>query len=398
MTMKRRTFLQTSGLATMSMLVPKFLKARENINSISSNKILVVVQLSGGNDGLNTVVPYENDLYYQARPSIAIKKNEVLKLDTQLGLHPNLQGFKKLYDAGNMCLINNVGYPDPDRSHFRSTDIWQTASNSNEYLSTGWLGRYLDVVCNQCERPTHAIEIDDTLSLALKGAQVKGLAFKDPKKWYNTTTDNFFKLLSKQHSEAHEHDTAGYLYKTLSETISSASYIYNTSKIYQSSSVFPNHAFGKNLKTIAELIVSGVQTQVYYVTLTGFDTHNNQQKRQGVLLQQLADTIDVFFNDLKKSGRADDVLLMTFSEFGRRVQENASNGTDHGTANQIFLFGNKLKKQGIYNEAPNLTSLDDGDLKYTVDFRNVYATILHYWLQTNEHLILSNSPSLLNFI
>ncbi len=397
--MKRRQFIQTSGLATAAMMIPNFLKAQENKVLSDSDKVLIVIQLTGGNDGLNTVVPYENDLYYNARPKIAIQKNEVLKLNSELGLNPAMQGFKNLFDEGRLCLINNVGYPEPDRSHFRSMDIWQTASNSNEYKTTGWLGRYLDEKCNTCNQPTQVLEIDDTLSLALKGKNAKGLSMKDPKRLYGTTLDTYINQLSKQHVVGdHEHDNAEYLYKTLAETVSSAAYIYQTSKVYKSATTYPNHQFGKSMKTIAELITSGVNTNVYYVSLGSFDTHFNQQKRQADLLQQLSETVKVFMDDLKVSGKQDNVLLMTFSEFGRRVSENASGGTDHGTANQIFLFGNKLKQKGIYNEAPNLSDLDEGDLKFSIDFKNVYSTILKKWLNTDEQSILGNKYQYLNFI
>lgn len=397
--MKRRQFIQTSGLATAAMMIPNFLKAQENKVLSDSDKVLIVIQLTGGNDGLNTVVPYENDLYYNARPKIAIQKNEVLKLNSELGLNPAMQGFKNLFDEGRLCLINNVGYPEPDRSHFRSMDIWQTASNSNEYKTTGWLGRYLDEKCNTCNQPTQVLEIDDTLSLALKGKNAKGLSMKDPKRLYGTTLDTYINQLSKQHVVGdHEHDNAEYLYKTLAETVSSAAYIYQTSRVYKSATTYPNHQFGKSMKTIAELITSGVNTNVYYVSLGSFDTHFNQQKRQADLLQQLSETVKVFMDDLKVSGKQDNVLLMTFSEFGRRVSENASGGTDHGTANQIFLFGNKLKQKGIYNEAPNLSDLDEGDLKFSIDFKNVYSTILKKWLNTDEQSILGNKYQYLNFI
>ncbi len=397
--MKRRIFIHTTGLASAAMMIPKFLKSAEKNTVINSDKILVIVQLTGGNDGLNTVVPFENDLYYNARPQIAVKKNEVLKLNEQLGLNPNLTGFKNLFDDGKLCLVNNVGYPDSDRSHFRSMDIWQTASNSNEYKTTGWLGRYLDGQCGTCEQPTQALEIDDTLSLAMKGNSVKGLALKNPKRLYGTTTDPFINQLSKQHVMGdHQHDNAEYLYKTLAETISSADYIYKTSKIFTSAASYPDYQFGKSMKTIAELIISGVNTKVFYISLGSFDTHFNQQKRQGDLLLQLSETVKVFMDDLKSNGRADDVLLMTFSEFGRRVEENASNGTDHGTASQLFLIGNNLKKKGIYNEAPDLSDLDEGDLKFSVDFRNVYATLLKKWLNTDEQTVLGNKFSYLDFI
>ena len=299
--MNRRNFIQTTGLASASLMLPKFLKAQEKNAAINSDKILVIVQLTGGNDGLNTVVPFENDLYYNARPNIAIQKKEALKLTNQLGLNPAMIGFRNLFDEGKMCLINNVGYPDPDLSHFRSMDIWHTSSNSNEYKSSGWLGRYLDEQCGDCDQPTQVLEIDDTLSLALKGNNVKGLALKDAKRLYGTTIDPFIHQLSKQPvSGDHHHDNADYLYKTLAETVSSADYIYKTSKIFQSAATYPNHQFGKSMKTISEFIISGINTKVYYVSLGSFDTHFNHQKRQGVLLQQWSETVEVFINERKK--------------------------------------------------------------------------------------------------
>ncbi len=397
--MNRRHFIKTSGIISSAMLLPRFLKAGERDMPLSSDKILVVIQLTGGNDGLNTVVPFENDLYYQARPTIAISKSDVLKLDSQLGLHPEMKGFKDLFESGNMTLINNVGYPEPDRSHFRSMDIWHTASSSKEYLTTGWIGRYLDEQCRKGATPTLALEIDDTLSLAMKGDNVKGLALKNPGRLYGTTMNPFIAQLATQPLVGdHHHDNATYLYKTLSETVSSAAYIYQTSRIYHSATTYPNHAFGKSMKTVAELITSGVNTRIYYVSLGSFDTHFNQQKRQGALLQQLSETVKLFLDDLKKSGLSDKVMLMTFSEFGRRVQENASLGTDHGTAGQIFIFGNHLKKKGVLNEVPDLSNLDEGDLKYTVDFRNIYATVLRKWLQADEQKILGAKFSYMDFL
>ncbi len=397
--MERRKFIQTTGLASAALMIPKFIKAGENNILPINDKIVVVVQLSGGNDGLNTVIPYYNDIYYKVRPQIAIKKNEVLKLNDELGLNPAMQGFKNLFDDGKVCVINNVGYPEPDRSHFRSMDIWHTASKSNEYKTTGWLGRYLDEQCGSCNKPTQVLEIDDTLSLALKGDNVKGLAMKDVKRLYVTTANPYIEQLTKQHVVGdHQHNNAEYLYKTLAETVSSAEYIYQTSKIYKSAANYPNHQFGKGMKTIAELITSGVDTKVYYISLGSFDTHFNQQKRQADLLQQLSETVKVFLDDLKVVGKANDVLLMTFSEFGRRVNENASGGTDHGTANQVFLVGNNLKQKGIYNEAPNLSDLDNGDLKFSVDFKSIYATILKNWLQTNDQHILGDKYQYLNFL
>lgn len=397
--MKRRNFIKSSALASTAMMVPSFLKSFPGYQALSSRsgKILVVVQLSGGNDGLNTIIPYENDLYYQNRPALGIPKAEVLTLSDQLGFNPAMEALRTLYDDGLMTIINSVGYPNPDRSHFRSMDIWHTASSSSEYLSTGWLGRYLDNQCHGCELPYHAIEVDDSLSLALKGREKNGFAVSNPKQLQRTAGNKLLKAIAQQQKH-HEEENVAYLYKTMIDTQSSADYLFQQSKVYQSKEEYPKTAFGKNLKQIAELITADTDTKVYYVSLTGFDTHANQKNQQARLLKQYAEGMKAFVADLKKNGLMNDTLIMTFSEFGRRVKQNASGGTDHGTANNLFLIGGQLHQPGFYNEAPNLLDLDKGDLKYQIDFRNVYATILDKWLDTNARDVLGSSFSPMTFI
>ena len=410
--MRRRDFLKQSALTTAgTMLIPHFLKAFE-LNRLGAapilGKTLVIVQLSGGNDGLNTVVPFRNDIYYRERPTLAIAREKVLTINDEIGFNPALESLKSLYDDGLVTIINNVGYPNPDRSHFRSMDIWQTASDANQYLQTGWLGRYLDATCAgaaSCQ-PHRAIEVDDTLSLALKGTNVNGLAMLDPRKLYNQTRNGLVENLAKI-SPAHPHDNVGYLYKTLAETVSSANYVYDKSKqsgtgaIRATKATYPTSELGNRLKTVSELIQSGVSTSVYYVSISGFDTHINQPGQQERLLRQYGDAVKAFMDDMKDSNRLNDVLLMTFSEFGRRVKQNASNGTDHGTANNVFLIGGSLPtdtQHRVFNEAPNLINLDEGDLRYTVDFRNIYATLLRNWLQTDDVAILGRKFEPLGFV
>ena len=398
--MKRRDFLKNTSLASGAFLIPSFLKPLEAmaLNNLSGHRNLVIIQLSGGNDGLNTVVPFGLDEYYQGRKTISIAPDKVIKLNDVQGLNPAMEALRGLYDQGEMSIINSVGYPNPNRSHFRSMDIWQTASDSDQYLSTGWIGRYLDSNCKECSFPYAAIEVDDTLSLAMKGGSLKGIAVKDPQQLYKNTREPFFKEVINDNKEMLDEDNLGYLYKTMIETSSSAKYILEKSKTYKSLSDYPNNAFGTQLKTIAKFINSGLSTRVYYVSLSGFDTHINQVNQQGRLLQQYSEGINAFTNDLKKAGNFKDTLVLTFSEFGRRVQQNASDGTDHGTANNIFLYGGNLKEQGIINAAPNLKDLDNGDLKYQVDFRQVYATVLDKWLAVDDAKVLNKKFSSLNFI
>ena len=397
--MKRRDFLRQSVFASGMTLIPSFLKGMEFLSpeQLSGYKNVIIIQLSGGNDGLNTIIPVSNDIYHRLRPSIAKKASETLSITNDLAFNSSLKPIKELYDLGEVSIINNVGYPNPNRSHFRSTDIWQTASDTNQYLSTGWVGRYLDA---NCQHPYEAIEVDSALSLALKGNDKNGIAVSDPKQLHRTTREPFFKnVITHVDQNMLNEDNQGYLYKTMLETYSSASYIHNTSKIYTTQTQYPQTPFARNLKTIADFIVSGLKTRVYYSSLSGFDSHVNQLNSQDRLLKVYADGIHALVKDLKKNDRFKDTLILTFSEFGRRVQQNGSRGTDHGAANNVLLIGGSLKKPGVYNELPNLSDLDNnGDIKYTVDFRSVYATILDNWLEVNDHKVLNKAFTKLNFV
>lgn len=400
--MNRRDFIKRSGLASGYLLIPAFLKpleqygAEEAVLPNAGKKKLVVIQFSGGNDGLNTVIPYTNDIYYKLRKTIAVKKEQVLTLDKELGLNPAMTALKGLYDEGYVSILNNVGYPNPDRSHFRSMDIWQSASASTEYLSTGWLGRYLD---SQCQWPYEAIEIDNSLSLALKGARRSGIATKNAKQLFEETRAPYFETVSDYvQPDMLGEDNLGYLYKTMLDTRSSARYIFETQKTYRNTAAYPDSQFARELKTVATFINSGLDTSVYYVNLGGFDTHVSQTGKQHGLLGQYSEGIAAFINDLKSAGTFENTLIITFSEFGRRVEENASGGTDHGTASNMFVIGAGLKKKGIFNEAPDLVNLTDGDLRHHIDFRQVYATVLDRWLNANSSAILGGKFTNLGFI
>ncbi len=396
--MDRRKFLKRSSLASSLFFVPSFVKAFEEVASAALGyKRLVIIQLSGGNDGLNTVVPYRNDVYYRERPNLGISKSEVLKLNDEVGFNPSLTALKDLYDQGYMCIINNVGYPNPVRSHFRSMDIWQTATDSDTFSQSGWIGRYLD---NFGKQPYSAIEINENLSLAMKGERVNAIATQDPKAFFNLSKDPYFKSIHKHQNDAHlsEHNL-GYLYKTMIAAQSSSKYIYETSKTASSLQEYPAHKFGKQLKTTAQFINSGLNTKVFYAALGGFDTHVNQRNAQKRLLKQYAEGVSAFVKDLKANDTFKDTLILAFSEFGRRVKQNASAGTDHGTANNLFVIGENLKKQGLYNDMANLNNLDDnGDLKFEIDFRTVYATVLDKWLAVDDQKVLNKSFSQLDFI
>ncbi len=399
--MRRRDFLKNSMLASGAFMLPAFLKPFEAMamNDVTGYKNLVVIQLSGGNDGLNTIIPYCNDIYYQKRKNISLKMPDLITLNDSQALNANLGALKELFDQGWMTIINSVGYPNPDRSHFRSMDIWQTGSDANQFLTTGWIGRYLDANQKNAKAPYTAIEVDDTLSLAMKGNIMKGIAVSDPNKLYQTTREPFFKDIVRDHEAQHlSEENLGYLYKTMIETYSSADYIQQTSKTYNVTATYPATGLGYQLKNVSKFINSGLNTRVYYVSLGGFDTHAGQQGQQGRVLKTYADAVAAFVKDLKQTGKLDDTLVMTFSEFGRRVEENASAGTDHGTASNVMLFGGKLQKPGIFNDTPDLSNLDNGDLKYKVDFRDIYATVLDKWLNVSNAQVLGKQYNGLGLI
>src|SRR5665213_3002238 len=311
--MKRRDFLRNSALVSGAFMIPAFLKPFEALakSDLTGYRNLVIIQLSGGNDGLNTIVPYGNDIYFQKRNTIAIQKTDVIHLDDMQGFNPNLSALKEIYDQGYMSIINSVGYPNPDRSHFRSMDIWQTASDSNQFLTNGWIGRYLDSNCQDCKNPYTAIDVDDTLSLAMKGSKMKGIAVQNPEKLYQTTREPFFKDLVHAHSDVNlNEDNLGYLYKTMIETYSSADYIEKTSKTYNVTAGYPATGLGNQLKTVSKFINSGLQTRVYYVSLSGFDNHVGKQNQQGRQLKIYGDAVAAFVKDLKQTGKLDDTLVM----------------------------------------------------------------------------------------
>ncbi len=395
--MDRRKFIKNSALASSLFFVPSFVKAFESVAAQQLGyKRLVVIQLAGGNDGLNTIIPHNNDLYYNARPRLAITK-DIIKLNDDLGFHPSLAPLRSLFDNGEMSIINNVGYPNPIRSHFRSMDIWQTASGSEEYLQSGWLGRYLDT---HGEKPYNAMEMDEQLSLAMKGEHFNGIATSDYKALYNTAKDPYFKNVLNHYNDSHlsEHNL-GYLYQTMIEAKSSANYIYENTKVKRSEETYPQNKFAKQLKNVAQFINSGLETKVFYTALNGFDTHANQPNKQKRLLSQYAESVSAFVKDLKRNETFEDTLILTFSEFGRRVKQNAAVGTDHGAANNVFIMGKNLKKGGFYNNLASLSDLDDnGDIKFEIDFRTIYATILSQWLEADDTTILNHSFDRLNFI
>jgi uncharacterized protein (DUF1501 family) len=378
-------------------------------STLSGNaRLLVIIQLSGGNDGLNTVIPYGTGLYYDARPKLAVPPKEILPVTGQIGLHPKLSNLKNLYDAGKVAIVQGVGYPNANRSHFRSTDIWMTA-NPDAIEKTGWLGRYLDEsIARFHGAKLPAANIGGTLPLTLVGekvvvpsiASLEGYQFLTDTR-YPQEREKRLRLFQTINGQSFENAYLDYLAQTGLGAQQSADELQTAVKKYTSKIEYPTDPFAQGLKLIAQIIAGGIGTQILYVTIGGFDTHaeqNTARVNHPVLLETVDKGLDAFYRDISQMGVADDIVMMTFSEFGRRVRENGSLGTDHGTAAPMFVIGDRVKG-GLHGEHPSLTKLDDnGDLIYTVDFRSVYATILEDWLGADSQAILGKRFEKLGFL
>lgn len=407
----RRDFLKKGGFGMLMLsmagplaAVQEGLAAKPAAASGAGN-VLVVLQLSGGNDALNTVAPYGMGAYYDSRPGLAIPQKDVLRLDNKLGLHPFLKEIKKLYDRKQVAVINGVGYPNPNRSHFRSLEIWQTGVPERSDLETGWVGRYLDETQKRGENPLAALAI---------GWESKILLAKH----INAPTIidvNNFKLLMRERTSAQEQASRLEAFRSLygagdagvlADVRSKGQAALDTADLVQGKlvSIRKSEGYPKSsrltaqLSLIAQLIEANLGTRVFVAEMSNFDDHAREKELHGGLLRELDGTIGAFFADLEARKLGDRVTMVLFSEFGRRVRENASGGTDHGTAGTMLVIGNKVRG-GLYGEMPSLTSLDiHGDQKYAVDFRSVYATLLERWLHAPSQDILGRRFEQLTFL
>jgi uncharacterized protein (DUF1501 family) len=371
--MNRRNFLALTGTFTGgSLLLPDFLYSFGSQKSLAlGDQCVVFVQLNGGNDGLNTFIPFEDALYYDLRPKIAISKNELLSSSKGMAFHPALTGFAAMQQNGDLSVIQNVGYPDPVRSHFRSQEIWQTAPTNQEYLNNGWLGRYLDLQCKD-HQPTAGINLDSIDNLALKGEEPNSITVKNPDRFITKNKiDNSIQLSDNPQLD--------FVRKIANAVIEGSDDIQKAlANSAPSDVVYPKNGLAKNLEWISKLIKGDLNSKVYYTSLGGFDTHDNQLSIHKNRLTELNDAVFSFYQDLKKSQQLQKVTIVVFSEFGRRVKDNGK-GTDHGTAAPMFIIGGNNRGKIIGNN-PNLSDLDKGDLKYEIDFRSVYASLLQHKL------------------
>ena len=433
----RRDFLRTSVLGgALAYTVPLFLeKTFLTLDSMAAatpgqyttgkdGTILVVLQLAGGNDGINTLVPYADDAYHKARPTIALPTNQILKISDYAGLHPKLTGLHSLYQEGHLGLVQGVGYPNPNRSHFRSTEIWQTASDADKNGTEGWIGRYFDSCCPGAD-PTVGVAIGGETPQAFSSPTPKGIAFRNPEQFRYmseaandpASADMFMRQMNQVDDSGHaslsensggsigmisgpgndDGSTVDFLQRTALGAQMSSDRILAITRKTKSTVNYPQSPLGNSLNMVARLIAGGLPTRVYYVSQGGFDTHSNQILSHDRLMTDLSMATASFAADLKAQRNFDRVLLLTFSEFGRRVAENASGGTDHGAAAPLFVLGGGVKP-GLYGSYPNLTDLHDGDLKFSTDFRSIYATALEKWLGAPSEQVLGRKFPILPFI
>lgn len=390
----------TAGLVSLSPLAPRFLLraaaygAETDAGKPAGERILVVVQLTGGNDGLNTVIPYADETYRKLRPSLRIGAEQVLKIDGALGLHPSLSGFQTLLDDRRLAIVQGVGYPNPNRSHFESMDIWHTARTDLASRSTGWLGRAFDHDAGRLSAAADppALHLGgevQPLALAARDATTPSIRSLDQFRLETGGSDQTREAIARGTSlpRPAENDLLAYVQTRATSALAVSRRIEASGQEYKSAAAYPGSSLAEKLRRVAQLIDAGLATRVYYVSLDGFDTHSDQQAAHAALLAQVGGALAAFAEDLAAQGQLDRVLTLVFSEFGRRVDENASRGTDHGAAAPLFLVGSKVQP-GLLGRHPSLSDLADGDVRFHTDFRSVYASVLDQWLGWPAEAIL----------
>jgi len=387
-----RRSLLSKGLTGLSLAVtaPHFLSLSSRVfagEPVRDDRILVVLQFSGGNDGLSMVVPFEDPAYGRARRTTAVR--DPLELGEGLGLHPELKATHALFGDGKLAIVRGVSYPNPNRSHFESMDIWHTADLRGRASPTGWIGRAIDACCPNVNDPDLVVNIGKATPYALEAKVHKPISFENPEsyRWAGAASDrdDFEKL----NGAGGPNEEIQWLHRVAVDARASSKKIRAAAAGYRPKADYPRGQLAGDLRTVAALIHGGLGTRVYYVSFGGFDTHNGQQNRYANLMRELDPALNAFYADLKAQGHLGRVLMVSFSEFGRRVDENASGGTDHGVAGPMLVLGESVKG-GLYGKQPSLSDVDDnGDMKMQVDFRSVYATVLDDWMRVAPEKVLN---------
>ncbi|MGF1579963.1 MAG: DUF1501 domain-containing protein [Gemmataceae bacterium] len=413
----RRDFLKTGSMVALGSSVPAFLSQTAlatqqatggNTPTGARDTILVVIQLTGGNDGLNTVVPFGDDDYARNRPTLRLRANQVLRLgrNADVGLHPSMTGLKDLFDDGKLAVVQGVGYPNPTQSHFRSMDIWQSAKTTGE-LNDGWVGRALNGVPGAVS--FHLADQNEASPLALTGAPVRvpsittlqdfQLKINGASQADTRRQRSLIEAAANVGNNNNQDDLLNFVRRTSTNTYQSSNRLREVGQNYSPSQgvTYPNTALANRLRLAAQLIDAGLGARLFYVSIGGFDTHARQENAHANLLTQVSGAMTAFYRDMAAKGHGDRILMMTFSEFGRRVRENGSQGTDHGTAAPMFLVGGKVRA-GIVGDHPSLNNLVRGNLRHHTDFRQVYATVLDQWLGVRSRPILNGDYEAVNIL
>ena len=409
----RQLAARISGIPSVTPLSlgPKVIEATDSNSTTpavlqnASKKTLVVIQLMGGNDGLNTVVPYGQSAYLQNRPTIGLKSSEILPIDGDIALNAQMSGMMNLYKSNRVAIIQGVSYPSPNLSHFEATAIWESAAPENPF-SNGWLGRYMDVA-NSLGDPATAVNLQELVPQTLTGVTAQPLSFNtvagfkiNPLTKTDTSSQSVIQQLNETacNSCTEYNSLVSQMMQSGLNAISASAVIQAAANSYTPQVTYPTDDFSNRLKLAAGIIVSSLNPKIVYVTLGGFDTHGNERAVQNPLLKQLSDGVSAFYNDLAAQGRANDTLMMTFSEFGRRVKENGSKGTDHGTALPQFMIGGSISP-GLYGTYPSLSNLDSsGNLLWNIDFRQTYATVLEDWFGVQQNEVLDSTYTKLTVV
>lgn len=395
--LSRRDLFRVGGMIAVGLTAPKWLSTIAHAQVLrtaqgarnTKDTVLVVCQLSGGNDGLNTVVPYSDRRYYELRPTLGIPESRLLKIDDRVGFHPALGGLHELYTEGKVAVVQNVGYPRPNRSHFKSMEIWQSASPDST-LRYGWIGRHIDQqMLTGPTNPVVAIGLSTDKPRALEGREASIPCFASLADIQSMVGDPDAERMLRQiqGNAAPAGSSARTVQQANQAALDAMAELKKRLAVFTPKQAYGNDAFGQGFRQISQLVAASPATRVVYFSAGGFDTHARQADSHERLLKGFGDAVLAFQREMEAAGRADKVVVLVFSEFGRRSYENASLGTDHGAAAPMFLIG-KTVRGGLHGPPPNLADLDAGDLKFSVDFRQVYATALDDWLGGDSAVVL----------
>lgn len=391
----RRELLRQGSMIAVGLAAPAWLSTIAKADAVRTSQgkkidpdgILIICQLSGGNDGLNTVIPFTDPKYYELRPTVGIAADKVLKISDKLGLHPSLTGLQTLYKEGKVAIIGGVGYPKPNRSHFKSMEIWQSASPTTS-MSNGWLGRSVDIKnATSKVNPVYAIGLSTDKPRALMAKDVSIPCFASLTDIQSMVGDPDAERMLREIQGMGGNAGEAVVQSANKSALDAMALLRDKLSGFTPKQEYPKHQFGDGFKQISQLVAASAQTRVVYFSNGGFDTHARQADQHDKLMKAFGDSVLAFMREMEAIGKADKVTILVFSEFGRRSYENASAGTDHGAAGPMLLIG-KAIKGGFYGPIPNLNDLEDGDVKFSIDFRSVYATTLDQWMGSDSEKVL----------